>query len=629
MDTFNPTTGCATAAPLPSWTSRLSIARVPAPVLQGLLAFAIYLTVFITVYARAVLQHLGQPELLQYFTDPNFFIWSIQWWPYALEHGINPLFTSQIGAPQGYSLAWATTVPSVALLMWPVTAVFGVMASFNAVLLLAPPVSAWAAFVAARRLTGRFWASLLAGAAYGLFPYELNHNWQGDINLTVIALLPLMVYLVLAWWDEALKDRWFTAALALAIAVEFYTFTEAFFDMSLVWAGGLLIGFAVAGAGARRKVARLAGLAGIAYAAAVAAAAPYLYYVLKHNQGMAVTRQSPEFSLRLARLVLPAPEKVFGIEALMRYSARLSWWDLDDYVGLPIILVLLALAVIAWRNRVTRLLLAGFVFVTALAVGPVLYFGNTAGFRLPWAGLWSLPIARSAEPSRFIIFIALVTRPRPRALAGGTGQAHHGQPAVAGSALGPRGSRARGDADQFTHGHRGGKPDPAALHAAADRAPGQPAARVPHRRPLPPLHQARGNRRRRHQPEQRRDAVPGRNRLLLPDRGRLHQRVTHPGQRSPPRRRGDGKPLEAHRPGVRELHPVLRRGRHHRRAGVGTSLDEQLLRKTPHARDLGGRGDHLPDSAVAHATLDHPAVTGRSSGRGARSATGTSATPRP
>ena len=408
MDTFNPTTGRAAADPLPSRIPRLTIPRVPAPVLQGLLAFAIYLTVFITVYARAVLAHLGEPELLQYFTDPNFYVWSIRWWPYAVEHGTNPLFSSQIGAPHGYSLAWATTVPSVGLLMWPVTAVFGALVSYNTVLLLAPPVAAWAAFVAARRLTRRFWASLLAGAAYGLFPYELNHNWQGDINLTLIALLPLMVYLVLAWWDGALKATWFAAALALAMAAEFYTFSEAFLDMTLVWAGGLVIGFAVAGPGARRKVARLAGLAGIGYAGAIVAAGPYLYYMLKHNQTTSVSRQSPEFSLRLVRLILPAPEKVFGIEALMRYSAHLSWWDLDDYVGLPIILVLLGLAFVAWRNRVSRLLLAGFVFVLALAVGPVLYFGDMPAFRLPWAGLWSLPIARSDEPSRFIIFVALV-----------------------------------------------------------------------------------------------------------------------------------------------------------------------------------------------------------------------------
>lgn len=408
MDAIDTTTRGASARPRLSWLSRLTVARVPAPLPQGLLAFAIYLAVFIAVYARPVLRNLSAPNLLQYFTDPNFYIWSLQWWPYAVGHGINPLFSGQIGAPQGYSLAWASTAPSVGLLMWPVTAVFGVLVSYNIVLLLVPPVSGWAAFVAARRLTGRFWASLLAGGAYGLFPYELNHSWQGDTNLTVIGLLPLMVYLVLVWWDGGLKGTWFAVALALAMAVEFYTFTESFLDMTLAWAGGLVIGFAVAGRGARRKVARLAGLACIAYAGAIAAAGPYLYYALKHNEGMAVTRQSPEFSLRLVRLVVPAVDKVFRLAPLMRYSGHLSWWGMDDYIGLPIILVLLALAVFAWRNKVSRLLLLGFVFVVALAVGPEAYVSGTTYLRVPWGGLWSLPIARSAEPSRFIVFLVLV-----------------------------------------------------------------------------------------------------------------------------------------------------------------------------------------------------------------------------
>ena len=388
--------------------SRLRVARVPLPVLQGLLAFVIYLTVFAGVYARPVLRHLGDPNLIQYFTDPNFYIWSLQWWPYAVGHGLNPLFSAQIGAPHGYSLAWASTTPSVGLLMWPVTEVFGVLVSYNVMLLLVPPVSGWAAFVAARRLTGRFWASLLAGAAYGLFPYELNHNWQGDSNLTVIGLFPLMVYLVLVWWDGGLKDTWFALALALAMAVEFYTFTESFFEMTLAWAGGLVIGFAVAGRGARRKVARLAGLAGIAYAGAIVAAGPYLYYALRHNQGMTVTRLSPEYSLRLVRLIVPSPDKAFGLRPLMRYAGHLSWWGLDDYIGLPIILVLLALAAFAWRDKVSRLLLFGFVFVLALGVGPLAYVSGTTYLKVPWGILWNLPIARSAEPSRLVVFVALV-----------------------------------------------------------------------------------------------------------------------------------------------------------------------------------------------------------------------------
>jgi len=151
------------AAPPSSFTRWWQlVTRVPPPALQCLLALAIYLAVFIIGFGLPLIRHLNVPNLRQYWTDPQFYAWSLRWWPYAVSHGINPLFSRQIGAPGGYDLAWASTTPSVDLLMWPVTAAFGVVVSYNIVLLVVPPVSAWAAFIAARRLTGRFWAGLLA-----------------------------------------------------------------------------------------------------------------------------------------------------------------------------------------------------------------------------------------------------------------------------------------------------------------------------------------------------------------------------------------------------------------------------------------------------------------------------------
>jgi len=394
----------------PSWFTGLRrlVTRAPRPALQGLLALVLYLAVFIIVAGMPLIRHLNVPNLRQYWTDVQFYAWSLGWWPYAVSHGINPLFSSQIGAPHGYDLAWASTAPSVDLAMWPVTAAFGVVVSYNLVLLLIPPVSAWAAFVAARRLTGRFWASLLAGAVYGFCPYELMHTWQGQPNLTVIALFPLMVYLVLRWWDGALGRTAFVIWTALAMAVQFYTFNEAFAEMTAVWAGGLVIGFAVAGRAAWRRVARLAGLAAIAYVGAVIASAPYLIYSLKHYQGT-LTRQQPAFSLPLIRLIVPMSQKLFGVTPLIRYSNHIGDGGIENYVGIPLIVVLLVLAVFAWRSRISRLLVIGFVFVIALAVGPSLVVTSTHhAYPLPWAGLWSLPIARSAEPSRFIVFAVLV-----------------------------------------------------------------------------------------------------------------------------------------------------------------------------------------------------------------------------
>ncbi len=380
-------------------------ARAPGPALQGLLALGIYLAVFIVGFGLALVGGLGQPKVGQGYVDPNLFIWFWRWWPYALTHGINPLYSHEIGAPAGYNLAaWTTSTPSVALLVWPVTAAFGPIASFNLTLLLAPPTAAWAAFVAARRLTGRFWPALLAGAVYGFNIYELAHDVSGQPNVSVTLLFPLLVYLVVLWWDGTLGRTGFVIWLAVALALEFYTFTEGFLDETLLILVALVAGFAVAGPEARRTVARLAGLVAIAYAGAVALASPYLLDELL-NMPRGLNRNSPQYSLHLLGLVLPRQDRLWGLPSLAAMSSRNP---AAVYVGIPMLVLLLAFAVVTWSSRLTRLLVVTFAAAIVFSVGPVLVIGGRHAFTLPWSRLWNLPIARSVEANRFILFCYLV-----------------------------------------------------------------------------------------------------------------------------------------------------------------------------------------------------------------------------
>jgi hypothetical protein len=357
-------------------------ARVPRPTVQGLLALAAYLAVFIIAYAFRLVHDIGLPQVGQTQVDPNFYVWSLRWWPYALTHGLNPLYSRQIGAPTGYNLAWTTTAPALAVLMSPVTAAFGPIISLNLTLLLSAPVSAWAAYLAARRLTGRFWAALAAGAVYGFSPYEVGHTGVGQANLAVIMLLPLMVYLVLLWRDGKLGRAAFTGLLAVAMTAEFYVFNEAFAEMTVLGAAGLLIGFAVARPAERQAVARLARLAGAAWVVAVVLASPYVVYVLRHySRGF--TKAIPANSLNLRALVIPES-------------------------GILLLAIVLALAVLTWSSRLTRLLVIGFALIVVLALGPRLTIGSKQLGALPWAQLWSLPLARSAEPRRLMLFGYLV-----------------------------------------------------------------------------------------------------------------------------------------------------------------------------------------------------------------------------
>ena len=235
-----PDSGASRTATVPRSASPGQLARrarVPQPALQGLLALAVYLAVFLIGYAFPLLLHPGLPQVGQTEVDPNFYIWSWRWWPYALSHGLNPLHSSQIGAPSGFDLAWTTTAPAVAVILTPVTAAFGPITSFNLTLVLAAPVSAWVAFLAARRLTGRFWAALMAGAVYGFSPYEVGHTGAGQANLAVIMLLPLMVYLALLWRDGKLGRIVFVGLMAVTMAAEFYIFDEAFAEMAAAVGG--------------------------------------------------------------------------------------------------------------------------------------------------------------------------------------------------------------------------------------------------------------------------------------------------------------------------------------------------------------------------------------------------------
>lgn len=375
--------GVAGAGQLASRVQVAVRAATARPAIQGLLALVVYVAVFIVWYAFPLLHHVDLAQTNQTSPDPNFYIWSWRWWPYAIAHGLNPLFSGQVGAPGGSDLSWTTTTPALAVPLAPVTLAFGPIVSFNLTLAFCAPVSAWAAFIAARRLTGRFWAALLAGTVYGFSWYEVAETGVGHVNLCAIMLLPLTLYLTLLWRDGKLGRGWFVGLMAATMVGEFYIFNETFVDMTVLWAAGLLIGFAVARPAERQFVARLARLVALAWVAAMVLAAPYLVYALRHYPAGGFTKVQPAFSLNLDELVHPRS-------------------------GILLLVLVLALAVFTWSSRLTRFLVIGFVLTVVLAVGPVVVLGNTQLVSVPWARVWYLPVARNTQPLRMMIFGYLV-----------------------------------------------------------------------------------------------------------------------------------------------------------------------------------------------------------------------------
>ena len=84
--------------------------------------------------------------------------------------------------------------------MWPVTALWGPVASYNLLALLACPLAGWAAFLLFRRVTGRFWPSVLGGYVFGFSTYLLGHLAM-HVNLELVFVPPLCAYLFLRRLD--------------------------------------------------------------------------------------------------------------------------------------------------------------------------------------------------------------------------------------------------------------------------------------------------------------------------------------------------------------------------------------------------------------------------------------------
>jgi hypothetical protein len=378
--------------------------RLHSPVLQGLLALALYLLVWLPTSARPLIQHMSWAMLDQKSMDPNFYVWCLRWWPYAIGHGLNPLYSHQIGAPAGLSLAWVTTTPPVALLATPLTLIAGPVVMLNLLTAIGLPVSAWAAFVLCRRMTAKFWASLAGGAVFGFSAYEVNHAGAAQLNLEYSLLLPILAYLIVVWWQGSISSRLLVILAGLAMALQFYLFIETFAAMTAILVISLVIGFWLAEPASRATIVRLAKSIGLAYLIALALALPYLADVLatKPPKLMLVS------GLDLASLVIPRPgTTTLGIAWLARAANGPVNSSAAGYIGIPLLLLALLLAATSWRSRLVRFVTCVLAFVIIAALGPALYLDGKQVARLPWAALWNLPILRNAWPSRLMVFAYL------------------------------------------------------------------------------------------------------------------------------------------------------------------------------------------------------------------------------
>ncbi len=383
------------------------------PGVQTLAALLLYLITSLLFFGIPVLRDikhsyvgLGRPGLGTGFTDPSVYIWSLLWWPHALTHGMNPLFTHLVWAPGGVHLGWTTTVPAASILAWPVTAWLGPVASYNVWMLLAPALAGWTAFLLCRHVTGSFWPSVVGGYLFGFSSYELA-QMTAHMNLSLIFPVPLAVLLVILRMEGRLKPLQFVLLFAATVALQFSFSTEILFTLTMF--GGLVGILALALIPrVRAALMRTAGWTALSYGAAAVVLAPFVL-ALAGGSGFVPSTWPSRYSTDLLNLVVPtrisllAPSAAGGIAS--RFAAGLS--EEGAYLG-PLLIVVVLFTIGAIRTRAGQLLLGTLGLIVLASLGPSLLVAGTERIPMPWALTAKLPVVRMALPARFMLYAWLV-----------------------------------------------------------------------------------------------------------------------------------------------------------------------------------------------------------------------------
>lgn len=345
--------------------------------------------------------------------DVLSFIWYMAWWPHAIGHGQNPMFTRAIWWPEGVNLFWTTSIPTAALLLSPVTVALGPIAAYNFAVLFAPVLLAWGTYELCRELHGRFWPAIFGGAVVGFSSYEfrqlLNH-----LHCCLIFPIPLLTLAAVRRFNLKFS-RWIYIPLSALLWLLLFGISTEFFATA-VMLGSVFVAVMIlmeSNPQTRRALLILAGESVTGLLSAVVAvlviAGPYLW------KGYAGGKlwSAGVYSVDPLNLIIPTYTTWLGSGLLAPlwhlFAGGRSDAEQGAYLGLPLI----ALAAAAWRNTRGPAMWNGLkitlVVALVLSLGPQLHALNQKlPLPLPWLIASHVPLIQKALPGRLMFYVDLM-----------------------------------------------------------------------------------------------------------------------------------------------------------------------------------------------------------------------------
>jgi hypothetical protein len=368
----------------------------PTPRWADLIAVALYLALALWVMS-GLWRHVDALALVSGASDVHFFEWTLIHATRIFTHGENPLFTSQLNAPNGVNLMANTGLLGLTVPLVPVTLLFGPAVAFTVMLTGGLTATAWAWYHVLSRHLVRCWPAALVGGLFAGFAPGMISQANGHPDLVSQFLIPFIIW-------RAISLRTARDGIVLGLLVTW----QAFLNEELLFQTGLAVAiFVVVYAMFRPAEVRarvmpfLAGLGPALVTAGVLLAYPLWFQFF----GPQSYRGLPDLVLRLGTNVRAFA--AFAQSSLVRHGASHSSYggppEENTFFGAPLLIAVGLIVLWLWRRHVAvRALTAVALVFAVLALGRTVAIGDRTVLQQgPMSLLGRLQLFDSVVPTRF------------------------------------------------------------------------------------------------------------------------------------------------------------------------------------------------------------------------------------
>lgn len=361
----------------------------------------------LSIVLVGAMTHLDPLRNTPFGADPAFYLWSMKWWPHALASLRNP-FDAPIFYPANGNLAWTASVPTLALLMSPLTALTGPVFALNVANMLSLIGNGVFVYLIARQLGCKpVWSGLGA-----LLFYFSSYTWNqllGHLNLSTVVFTLAFTYLTVCRLNANIGRVKYIVISATVLALQFGVSVEVYatsiFFLAIL---GVILFLSFGYKESWKKTIIVGSECFIAICLSLLLVSPYLYQMLSHFES-----NLQKISFYVAdpvNYLIPTRTNLLLGPVFATISSKFTGnaSEQDVYIGLPMVLLLVFAGRRFYSEPLNRALLIGFGIAVLCSFGPQLTILSDRTIRLPWWWVEKFPLIKEALPSRFGLYTSLL-----------------------------------------------------------------------------------------------------------------------------------------------------------------------------------------------------------------------------